>query len=97
MAYSQTLVVILKSNNVDIGQKTFNLSPNAELCASWYIDAAQAKGNLRVNIGGIVEKDVPSCGVVVQQSIDWLLWVIVALFVIAVIGLLLYFLTRRRK
>jgi hypothetical protein len=96
----QKLVAKLLSNNVVIGQKTFELSPNAQLCDSWVVEAAQ-KGNYRVNIDGVVEKEVSVCpggssGPATSSS-DWLLYVVIALIVIGVIGLLVYYLMSRRQ
>ena len=96
----QKPVVKLLSNGTVIGQKTFDLSANAQFCDSWVVEAAQ-KGNYRVNVDGMMERAVFDCpggssGPTTSSS-DWLLWVVIALIVIGVVGLLIYFFMSRRK
>jgi hypothetical protein len=98
-ANPQTIVARLLANNADAGQKSFVLPPNAEICDSWVVDT-QASVNYRVNVGGVVEQDVPLCrgganSPTANASSDAWIYLLIALVVIVIV-VVMYFIIRKR-
>jgi hypothetical protein len=92
-------VAKLLANNIQIGQKSFNVPPNADLCDSWVVDATQGTRTYSVNIDGFVQDNLPLCptGVFAPTLSSTNVWIyfVIALVVILII-IALYFIMRRR-
>jgi hypothetical protein len=94
----QKVVATLTGNNATIGQKTFDLGPNAVVCDSWLVSGAQKATTYRVNVGGSYEQNVPLCNSAAAgqaSSSDVWIYLLIALAVIIII-VILYFVMRKR-
>jgi len=88
----------LLANNTQVGQKTFDVPPNGELCDSWLVDAAQGTKTYSINVDGFVQNNLPPCppgGVARTPSSNIWIYFVIALVVILIIIALVFIMRRR--